>query len=61
MTNLGDADRLRQAHAELVRVLNTQQIGELSTRHEKTLANSLQAVSVNLTSVINATKLFFEK
>lgn len=53
MTNLGNADRLRQSHAELVRVLNTQQIGELAPRHEKSLADSLQAVINDSTSIQN--------
>ena len=44
MESSNDAARSRQAHAELVRILNTQQIGELNPEQEQLLLASLDKV-----------------
>ena len=45
MESLNEKDRTRQAHSELVRILNTQQIGELTPTHDKVLKESLEKVN----------------
>ena len=44
MVGLGDSDRIRRAHSELIRILNTQQIAELTCDQEQVLRDSLQKV-----------------
>jgi len=44
MDVLNDKDRTRQAHADLVRILNTQQIGVLNPSQEQIFRDSLQKV-----------------
>lgn len=44
MEGLGDSDRIRRAHSELIRILNTQQIAELTCDQEQVLRDSLQKV-----------------
>ena len=44
MDALNDKDRTRQAHADLVRILNTQQIGVLNPSQEQIFRDSLQKV-----------------
>ena len=44
MEGLGDSDRIRRAQSELIRILNTQQIAELTCDQEQVLRDSLQKV-----------------
>ncbi len=44
MESLNEKERTRQAHSELVRILNTQQIGELTSMHDQVLKESLEKV-----------------
>ena len=44
MDAMNDKDRTRQAHADLVRILNTQQIGVLNPSQEQIFRASLQKV-----------------
>jgi hypothetical protein len=44
MESLNEKERTRQAHSELVRILNTQQIGELTLMHDQVLKESLEKV-----------------
>jgi hypothetical protein len=44
MDSLNDKDRTRQAHADLVRILNTQQIGVLNPSQEQIFRDSLEKV-----------------